>query len=219
MPSFVIKPFDGPSVALDAPSLLPENAVHLWQQRLPSTSEAVASLADIAAAETMVGSAERSRFLRMRGAVRKIGAEYLETEMEELLLGQDAAGGWMIGHQGRLRYSFETAGEHFALALSAVVPVPIILEAIRTDLLLDDLAKGLLEPEDAWQVLISRGDERAEIFFHLWTRSQVSSGRAGREVHSFSPHPGIAGALEMPGADWTLTHFGEACALAGSIAA
>jgi len=204
---------------MEPPSVLSENAVHLWQQQLPSTSEADASEADLAATELLVSATERSRVLRMRGAVRKIGAEYLETAPAKLILGTDASGGWMIGDQSRLRYSVETAGEHFALALSAVMPVPIILEAIRTDLLLDDLAKGLLEPEDAWQVLIARGDERADIFFRLWTRSQVCSGRAGREVRSFSPHPGIAGALELPGADWTLTRFGEACALAGSIAA
>lgn len=215
----VIKPFDGPSAATDSLSLLPDRTVHLWQQPLPSTPDANATLADIAAAEAVVGTDERSHFLRMRGAVRKIGAEYLETAPSELLLGQDALGGWMIGHQCRLRYSVEAAGNHFALVLSAVVPVPLILEAVRADLLLDDLAKGLLEPEEAWQVLIARGEERAEIFFRLWTRSQVCSGRTGREVHSFSPHPGVTGALELPGPEWTLTCFGESSAFAGSIAA
>lgn len=166
------------------------------------------AVADLAAARSIVAAAERDEFLQTRAAVREIAAEYFAVEPEGVHFLWDAGGDWVAGAGQRLRYSLEWTSGFFALALANAISIPLALESVREDVAVEELAAQFLEPEDAWQVRVARGAERSAAFFRHWTRAEVASGRPGHRVVSFVPHPGLAGALELPGEDWTLVPFG-----------
>lgn len=177
---------------------------HLWIQPLPSLAEVapLLSIFDIVEGRSPIDS-EREQTLAARGILRLILAQYLQIDPELILLGHDATGSYAASRHQRIRYSQVHIDHLFLAAISSGDSAGLALERVRTDLAVEDLAKTYLEPEQAWEVLTSRGLERVAHFYRHWTISEAMSQMRRAEdvaptVWTFEPAPGYTAAVAVP---------------------
>ena len=207
------------------PALQP-GEVHLWRVQLaeahPRELAELLAPAEALRAQRFHFARDRERFIAGRGLLRVILGRYLDVDPGELRFALGAHGKPEIeGVCSALRFNLSHSGDLMLLAVTHARAVGIDLELIRENVPFQTLADYYFDPEDAWQLRLLRGPERAGKFYELWTSTEARLKASGRglgegprilepdrwSLLALTPAAGYAAALAVEGSEFQLQYW------------
>jgi 4'-phosphopantetheinyl transferase len=168
--------YDGGRVPLRA------NEVHLWridldqERRNLGAMEANLSREEMERSKRFRYEKDREQFLLSHGTLREILGMYLRAEPKDIPIAIDSRGKPQIaGQKGKAKLSFNLShSEGMVLIATAMnCDLGVDVEHAEPDFPLMEVARRFFKEQEAEFVASTKGPERTEAFFSIWTRSEA----------------------------------------------
>jgi 4'-phosphopantetheinyl transferase len=163
--------------APENPGLRP-GEVHVWRVSLqdanPEELGPLLSPAEWMRARRFHFERDQQRFICGRGLLRRILAQYLETDPHELRFTEGPHGKpELTGTCSALRFNLSHSDDLMLLAVTHTRAIGIDLELMRDNVPVETLADYYFEPEDAWRLRLLPPAQRVWKFYEIWTSAEA----------------------------------------------
>lgn len=168
-----------------APARLPtmeSDEAHVWRADLLQSEEETARLRRLlspdeqARAGRFLFPKDRDRFIVARGHLRSILGRYLGVEPEGLRFAYNSYGKPCLSKEfdgGALRFNLSHSHERALYAFARGAEVGVDIEYLRQDFACEEIARQFFSPREVADFRSLPASQRAEAFFHCWTRKEA----------------------------------------------
>jgi 4'-phosphopantetheinyl transferase len=199
--------------------------IHLWKIALnsphaPEDCRAVLSADELLRAARCHFNEDAERFIATRGAARRILAQYLGCEPEEVRFDTGPHGKPFVVHPFLdIRFNISHSRELAMVAVTRGREVGVDLEWVQPDIEFEPIAEYYFEPEENWSLRSTPKEQRVSRFFELWTQKEARLKAEGIGLGGASLHKtdwrvqqldiadGYSGAVASEGEDWKLAYW------------